>query len=254
MASSIESELREIQSSLLSSDNTEERCLDILKVLQKKAINKNLLTKTMIGKTLTGLAKKWPPSSAVAKLSTEIVGDWRAIAAKESENEIAAAAQGKRVRNIVSYNEAALEKVIEEKESKAAEKCMARQPKVEIYSKTMPEPKRNEKNELVFSDYPQFRPNLTPMQVLQMGSFGGTYWRPIKSGVTGQSYADCWRELPAEWLKGLDIRTQVASPVYRNTINKYGVKCGGDLHMWESSGWISDSDGMYMPQNMVFSY
>lgn len=23
---------------------------------------------------------------------------------------------------------------------------------------------------------------------------------------------------------------------------QYGVKCGGDLHMWESSGWISTID------------
>ena len=24
--------------------------------------------------------------------------------------------------------------------------------------------------------------------------------------------------------------------------SQYGVKCGGDLHMWESSGWISTID------------
>ena len=26
-----------------------------------------------------------------------------------------------------------------------------------------------------------FKPNLTPRQMFTMGSFGGTYWRPIKS-------------------------------------------------------------------------
>lgn len=30
-----------------------------------------------------------------------------------------------------------------------------------------------------------------------MGSFGGTYFRPIKSSVTGQSHRDVWKEFPA---------------------------------------------------------
>lgn len=30
---------------------------------------------------------------------------------------------------------------------------------------------------LYFADFPDFRPNLTPKEVLQMGSFGGTYFR-----------------------------------------------------------------------------
>jgi hypothetical protein len=37
----------------------------------------------------------------------------------------------------------------------------------------------------VFEDCPELRPNMTPKEVLQAGSFGGTYFRPIKSGVTG---------------------------------------------------------------------
>lgn len=30
-----------------------------------------------------------------------------------------------------------------------------------------------------------------------MGSFGGTYYRPIRSSITGKSYRDVWREFPA---------------------------------------------------------
>ncbi|CAN0522126.1 unnamed protein product, partial [Scytosiphon promiscuus] len=44
---------------------------------------------------------------------------------------------------------------------------------------------------------PEFRPNLTPKEILQMGSFGGTCFRPIKSSVTGKTYRDAWKEFPA---------------------------------------------------------
>ena len=110
-------------------------------------------------------------------------------------------------------------------------------------SETMkPIPVRNEVGELVFPDFPNFRPNLTPKEVLQMGSFGGTYFRPITSSVTKQSYKDVWEELPSDWLKGLNIKTQVASSNYSKSVNKYKEICGGDLEMWESSGWITGID------------
>ncbi|XP_078496361.1 uncharacterized protein LOC144752237 [Lissotriton helveticus] len=103
-------------------------------------------------------------------------------------------------------------------------------------------PLRNKKGELVFEDIPNFRPNMTPKEVLQAGSFGGTYFRPIYSGVTKQNYKDVWRELPKDWLEGLDIPKQVASTVYREDVNTYKVKCGGSLDMWESHGWITPQD------------
>ena len=39
-----------------------------------------------------------------------------------------------------------------------------------------------------FKDHPEFTPNLTPQQMFKKGSFGGTYWRPIKSSITGKKY------------------------------------------------------------------
>ena len=83
---------------------------------------------------------------------------------------------------------------------------------------------------------------MTPEEVLRAGSFGGTYFRPIHSKVTGEDYSGVWRELPPEWLAGLDVQRLVASAVYRNEVNTYGVSCGGDLDMWEGSGWICATD------------
>lgn len=103
-------------------------------------------------------------------------------------------------------------------------------------------PTKNKKGELVFQDHPEFLPNMTPKEVLQAGSFGGTYYRPIKSGVTGKSYSGVWKELPKDWLEGLNIGKQVSSPTYDEKVNTYKVKCGGSLEMWESSGWIHKQD------------
>jgi len=76
-----------------------------------------------------------------------------------------------------------------------------------------------------FKDYPHFNPNLTPKQIFQLGSFGGTYWRPIKSRVTSKSYHKQhlefkWKNIPQKYLtnKKCDIH-----------LNKYGVKVGTSL-------------------------
>jgi hypothetical protein len=34
----------------------------------------------------------------------------------------------------------------------------------------------------------------------------------------------------------------ITSSKYDNNVNKYKVHCGGDLAMWENSGWIRSSD------------
>jgi hypothetical protein len=114
---------------------------------------------------------------------------------------------------------------------------------VTISPTRQPIPKRNAIGEFVFPDFPEFRPNLSPKEVLQLGSFGGTYFRPIYSSVTGISYgSEEWKEFPADWFEKLNIAQRVTSKTYRNDVNRYNEHCGGDLEMWESSGWITHID------------
>lgn len=104
-------------------------------------------------------------------------------------------------------------------------------------------PKRNKHGQLQFENHPEFLPNLTPKEVLQAGSFGGTYFRPIYSSVTKQKYgSEVWKELPKDWLEGLNIKTQVCSSIYDTSRNKYKVKCGASLEEWENSGWMRAQD------------
>ncbi|XP_030638883.1 uncharacterized protein LOC115819514 [Chanos chanos] len=126
--------------------------------------------------------------------------------------------------------------------AEARQKPQKEKKKSQESSRSVSEVKKNEKGELIFKDFPEFRPNMTPKEVLQAGSFGGTYFRSIYSSITKQHYKDVWKELPTDWLEGLDIPKQVASATYRENVNTYKVKCGGSLEMWESSGWIVTQD------------
>jgi hypothetical protein len=115
---------------------------------------------------------------------------------------------------------------------------------VEVDDQRVAEPTRAANGDVIFVDHKDFRPNTSPEEVLRAGAFGGTYFRPITSAVTNISYksSEVLKEtVKPEWIAGLD-REQLSSSTYRTGVNKFGVKCGGSLGMWESSGWMVDSD------------
>ena len=62
---------------------------------------------------------------------------------------------------------------------------------------------RNKNGIYIFDDYPEFIPNLSPEEIFRLGSFGGTYWRPIYSTVTNKSYNNMHKKYPKSWWKGL---------------------------------------------------
>ena len=90
----------------------------------------------------------------------------------------------------------------------------------------------------------EFKPNKTPKQVFQEGSFGGTYFRPIYSSITKKKYTSgqVIKEYPKSWFTGIDIQKMVTSPDYDKKMNKYKVKCGSSLETWEENNWIIDQD------------
>lgn len=85
--------------------------------------------------------------------------------------------------------------------------------------------------------------NVTPKEILRLGAFGGTYFRPIQSAVLGGKRIDgAWAELPSSWLKGLDVPKVVCSSDYDTSVNLYKVRCGSSLEAWEKAGWIRAQD------------
>ena len=81
-----------------------------------------------------------------------------------------------------------------------------------------------------------FKPNETPIEIIKEGSFGGTYFRDIYSGVNGKFHKDSWKEFKD--LENID-KKYCSSDFYNASLNKYSVKCGTSLRFWENKGWIN---------------
>lgn len=90
-----------------------------------------------------------------------------------------------------------------------------------------------------FSDYPEFRPNLTPLQVIRRGSFGGTYFRQIYSSVVNDTLENFHTKYSFFDKVPENLLTRPWDQ-YDTKINKYKVKVGTTLEFWEESGWISE--------------
>tara|TARA_Y100000768_G_C23990257_1_gene691985 strand:- start:3027 stop:3698 length:672 start_codon:yes stop_codon:yes gene_type:complete len=91
-----------------------------------------------------------------------------------------------------------------------------------------------------FKDYPEFKPNLSPREMFKLGSFGGTYWRPIKSKFYKNTLKNYHKKYPKSWWKDID-ETWLTSSEYNKNINKYREKVGTSLKFWEKKGWIKES-------------
>ena len=73
---------------------------------------------------------------------------------------------------------------------------------------------------------PEFRPELTPKQMLRLGVFGGKY------------LTDCRDEFPADWF----AKAKLASGRRDPRLNYFGVNASQSLATWRHSGWIRPQD------------
>jgi hypothetical protein len=104
-------------------------------------------------------------------------------------------------------------------------------------------PKKDKNGNIIFKDFPEFTPNLTPREIFRAGSFGGTYFREIHSSVTNKNYKNVHKKYPASWWAGIPENHLTNSwDNYDKSINKYGEKVGTTLEFWEHSGWITKYD------------
>jgi hypothetical protein len=73
---------------------------------------------------------------------------------------------------------------------------------------------------------PEFKPQLTPQQMLQLGVFGGKYM------------TDCRREFPPSWFKRAKLSPRERDP----SLNFFGVDASQPLSIWRRKGWIHRDD------------
>jgi hypothetical protein len=73
---------------------------------------------------------------------------------------------------------------------------------------------------------PEFRPDLTPAQMLQLGVFCGKYM------------TDCAKEFPASWF----TRAKLAAKHRDRSLNFFGVDASQPLSVWRKKGWIYPDD------------
>lgn len=88
-----------------------------------------------------------------------------------------------------------------------------------------------------FKDHPDFTPNLTPSQIFRLGSFGGSYWRPIYSKTNKRKYKNVHKKYPKSWWKNIP-EENLSSSEYDINKNKYKVKVGLELDYWEEKKWM----------------
>ena len=73
---------------------------------------------------------------------------------------------------------------------------------------------------------PEFKPELTPKQMLELGVFGGKYM------------TDCQKEFPKSWFKKAKLNHKKHDP----KLNYYQVNASKPLPYWRDKGWIYDED------------
>lgn len=74
--------------------------------------------------------------------------------------------------------------------------------------------------------HPEFKPELTPKEMLELGVFGGKYM------------TDCKEEFPNNWFENAKLSPEKKNP----SLNYFGVEASMPLKHWQEKGWIYEED------------
>ena len=72
----------------------------------------------------------------------------------------------------------------------------------------------------------EFRPQLSPKEMLKLGVFGGKYM------------SDCTEEFPVDWFE----KARLCSEIHDPDLNLFGVNASQTLAEWRRKGWIYKED------------
>jgi hypothetical protein len=72
----------------------------------------------------------------------------------------------------------------------------------------------------------EFKPQLTPKEMLELGVFGGKYM------------TDCQKEFPKAWFRKAKLNPQF----HDASLNFFGVNASQPLSVWRKKGWIYEDD------------
>jgi len=74
--------------------------------------------------------------------------------------------------------------------------------------------------------HPEFRPQLSPKEMLELGVFGGKYM------------SDCTAEFPVDWFE----KARLCSEIHDPELNLFGVNASQTLAEWRRKDWIYKED------------
>jgi len=70
----------------------------------------------------------------------------------------------------------------------------------------------------------EFKPNLSPKEMLELGVFGGKYM------------TDCKKEFPKDWF----VKAKLNHNFHDPKLNYFGVNASQSLSVWRAKGWINE--------------
>ena len=82
-----------------------------------------------------------------------------------------------------------------------------------------------------------FNPNLTPGEIIEAGSFGGSYF-----GLPIEEYTNYdYQELFNKHFDGVDTKLYLGEE-YKPRLNKFKIRSGMDYQYWKDMGWMHKDD------------